>query len=214
MDKAALLCEQDKVMLHAFSKRALERVIGRSFASAHLPFVTEYMEANVAKEVEKDRIIITHTATAFAEGWRVEDLDTDAIFESTKTVDRTFVKHLLIPSLAISVKYEDIMEIRKKRIACLSRAVYDILRVWDDPFSFEQSVQKAYTKKRFTETLAEILHLYNLETKMLGNSIHFLHPFNRAINFFAEAVFDAMVTASDELTADCAARIFGEEKHA
>jgi hypothetical protein len=210
LDKTAILCDQDKTLLHAFSKRALERVIGRSFASAHLPFVTEYMEANVAKEVEKDRIIITHAAKAFSEGWRPGDLDRDAIFESTKAVDKTFVKNLLIPSLTVAVKYEDIADIRKKRIASLSQAVYDVVTVWDDSSSFETVVQKAYSKQRFREVLAEILHLYNLETKMLSSSIHFLPPFNRAMNFFAESVFDSMTTASEELVSDCAVRIYGD----
>jgi hypothetical protein len=209
-DKAAILCAQDKAMLQEFSKKALARIIGRSFASAHLPFVSEYMDGNVAKEIEKDRLIITRAAGAFSEGLRSQDLDIDAIFESTKAVDKTFVRHLLIPSLSVTVKYEDIADIRKKRIGCLTNAVFTILSIWGSASSFEQAVQKAYTKTEFTEALAEILRLYSLETKKLTNSVHFLHPFNRAINFFGGAVFDAMVLTADELTASCATRIFGE----
>jgi len=213
VDKIEVLCDEDKAMLSEFSRRALEHITGRSLNSLHLPFITGYVTANVMKEVEKDRIIIEHAAAAFAANTSVEHLDVDAVFERTKTVDRTFVKGLLIPSLAVNIRYEDIADIRKKRIRCLSQAVFDVLKNWDDAVSFKTTVRQTWSKQEFNTVVAEILHLYNEETRMLSNSVKFFHPFNKALNFFADPIFDAMEDAAEELTAEYGSKIFGEERH-
>lgn len=214
MGKVEVLCDEDKTMLSEFSRRALEHITGRSRNSLQLPFISEYMNANVMKEYEKDRIIIEHAASAFAANFGVNDLDVDDIFERTKTVDRTFVKGLMIPSLAINVRYDDIAVIRKQRIRCLSKAVFDLLQNWDDSVSFTSRILQTWPEQEFKAVMTEILHLYNQETRMLSKSVNFLGPFNRALNFFAEPVFEAMEDAAEELTADCAARIFSVKSHA
>ncbi len=197
-------------MLTEFSRRALAHLTGRSLDALPLPFVTEYMNANVMKEVEKDRIIIEHAVAAFTANTSVEELAVDDIFELTRTVDRTFVKGLLIPSLVIKVRYEDIADIRKKRIRCLSKAVFNLMGNWADSLSFETRIRQAYSEQEFKATMSEILYLYNHETRALSNSINFLNPFNTAIKFFAETLFDAMEAAAKELTADCTTKIFAK----
>ena len=214
MNKAEKLCDRDRELLTAFSKRALAHLTGRPLNALPLPFVTEYMSANVMKEVEKDRIIIEHAVAAFKANTRFEELAVDDIFELTKTVDRTFVKGLMIPALVIKVRYEDIADIRKKRIRCLSRAVFKVMEHWVDSISFEARIHQAYSEQEFKATLAEILHLYNQETRALSNSIKFLNPFNTAISFFAGPLFDAMEAAANEVTADCTTKIFGEKSDA
>jgi len=210
VNKAEVLCDRDREMLTAFSKRALAHLTGRSFNALPFSFVTEYMNANVMKEVEKDRIIIEHAVAAFKTNTSVEELAVDDIFEMTKTVDRTFVKRIMIPSLVIKVRYEDIADIRKKRIRCLSKAVFNLMENWTDLLSFETRIRQAYAEQEFKATMDEILHLYNQETRSLSGSINFLNPFSMAIKFFAETLFDSMEAAAKELTADCTTKIFGE----
>jgi len=214
VNKAEKLCDRDRELLTAFSKRALAHLTGRPLNALPLPFVTEYMSANVMKEVEKDRIIIEHAVADFEANTRFEELAVDDIFELTKTVDRTFVKGLMIPALVIKVRYEDIADIRKKRITCLLHAVFTLMEHWSDSLSFEARIRQAYSEQKFKATLAEILHLYNQETRALSNSIKFLNPFNTAISFFAGPLFDAMEAAANEVTADCTTKIFGEKSDA
>ncbi len=208
MDKVGVLCDKDKAMLDEFSKRVLQRISGRTLF-LHLRFITDYLEANVRKEAEKDRVVITHAAAAFPSCAGDEALVVDTLFEETKTVDAAFVKTLFIPSIAITVLYEDIADIRKKRIRLLLEAVYGLLAQWGDAASFEECVRKAYSKQRFKEDLSEMLHLYSLEIRNLNNSIKFLPPFKGAVNFFADALFDAMQGASTDLVRDCGKKIFG-----
>jgi hypothetical protein len=208
MDKVGVLCVKDKAMLVEFSSRVLQRISGRTLF-LHLPFITDYLEANVRKEAEKDRIIIAHAAAAFPSCAGDEALVVDSLFEETKSVDAAFVKTLLIPSIAITVRYEDIADIRKKRIQRLLKGVYKLLAQWEEAVSFEECVRKAYSERRFKEDLGEMLHLYSLEIRSLNNSIRFLSPLKGAVNFFADALFDAMQAASTGLVRDCGKKIFG-----
>ena len=212
-NKVEILCGRDHAMLSEFSRRALVHIIGRPFRSLQLPFVGEYMNANVLKEADKDRIIIEHAADGMKAGISPDDLDVETVFKQTQEVDHQFVKKISIPSLSIQVRYEDIAEVRKKRIRCLSAAVYDLLGNWQDPVPFEARVSTVYSKQELKELMREVLHLYNQETLILSHSIKFFHPFNIAINSFAETVFDAMELAAEELTADCIAALYGEKGH-
>ena len=200
-------------MLVEFSRRALAHITGLSHGPLQVPFLSAYLDANIMKEVEKDRIIIGQAASAFEMNIGLDRLDIDDIFERTKIVDKAFVKSLLIPSLAVNVRYEDITDIRKNRIRCLSRAVFALLKNWADSVSFETRLRESYPEQDFKTMMAEILHWYNQETRLLSNSIKFLHPFNVAINLFAETVFESMEEAAEELTADCATRIYRVKNH-
>jgi hypothetical protein len=208
MDKAAILCKKDKAMLQEFSRRVILRVTGRSLPAFRIPFLGAYIDANVMKEVEKDRIVICHAAEAFAAGKRADDMDSDALFEETKTVDRTFVKSLIIPSLSVRMRYEDIAGIRKTRIRLLVHDVHHVLRGWDDASSFEERLRSVYAAEQFKEAVIEILHLFNLETRMLSRSTRFFPPFRTAMKVFADTLFDVMEAVARELADDYAIQIY------
>jgi hypothetical protein len=208
MDKAAVLCEKDKIMLQEFSRRVVKRVTGRSLPAFRLPFIGAYIDANVMKEVEKDRIIICRAAEAFAAGKGAHDVDSDALFEETKGVDRSFVKNLIIPSLSVSLRYEDFAGIRKTRIRLLANEVHHVLRGWDDTSSFEERLRSVYSAEQFKEAVIEILHLYNLETRILSRSTRFFPPFRTAMKVFADTLFDAMEAVSRDLAGDYTVKIY------
>ncbi len=208
MDNAGILCDKDNAFLHDYSRRCIERLTGHSLFSVPFPFLSAYMEANIKKETDKDRLIIEHAAEALAVG---KEVDVDELFEKTKIVDQAFVRNLLIPSFTIQVRYEDIADIRKKRIARLSTITGEVLRAWGNFSSLSEVVRATYSESRFRELLLEILHLYNLETLKLTDSIKFFSPFNRAINAFAENVFDTMENVSAEICEEYAEKLFRGE---
>jgi len=194
VDNVGILCGKDNDFLHDYSRRCIERLTGHSLFA--VPFLSTYLEANIKKEADKDRLIIEHAAEALASGKEPGDVNIDEIFEKTKIVDKVFVRELLIPSFSIDVRYEDIADIRKKRIAHISKSAGEILRAWDASSSFSGVVQSIYTEQQFRDMLRTILHLYNLETKKLGNSIKFFSPFNRALDMLTENVFETMESVS------------------
>lgn len=208
MDNVGILCDKNNDFLHDYSRRCIERLTGHSLFSVSLPFLSAYLEANIKKETDKDRIIIEHAAKALAAGKEAGDANIDELFEKTKIVDRAFVRSLLIPSFSIQVRYQDIADIRKKRIARLSTTAGEVLRAWGSARSFSAVVRKTYSEPQFREILLDILHLYNLETRNLTDSISFFSPFNRAIGMFAENVFDTMETVAAAMVDEYAARLF------
>lgn len=208
MDRARILCQKDKDMLEAFSRRCIAQLSSKPLFSLSLPFFTSYLDANVRKEIEKDELIIMNAVEDFFAGKSKHDTDVERVFEMTKEIDRNFVKHIFIPSLSLKVRYEDIAWIRKERIACLSRIVHEMLAVWHNPVSFDDVIRKAYTEEHFREVFFQILHLYNLETRQLSHSIRLLPPFSRAVENAAESVFHDMENISDEMANHYSAKLF------
>ncbi|HET6365084.1 MAG TPA: hypothetical protein VFG02_08535 [Nitrospirota bacterium] len=211
MDKVTILCDKDRSMMYEFSRRSLDRASGRSLSLVTLPFFSTYMDANVKKEVEKDRLIIEEAAEAYKAGKPACDLDLEEIFDKTKQVDKTFLDNLLIPSFSLSVRYSDFADIRIQRIWRISRTVYTLLANWRDTASFTDAARKAYTGDKFKEILAEILHLYNQETRMLSKSIRLFSPFNKAVSTYVENLFQAMEETTEDMADIYTKKIFGDE---
>lgn len=209
MDKVAILCSRDSMIMHEFSALSLEQLKDRSFFCMPLPFLRTYMNANVGKEIDKDRLIIEYAAARFRENRTCCDYDIVEMFDMTKQVDKAFLRKVNVPSLSITIRYEDIASIRKSRIDILSRCVHDLLAHWKDDLPVEDAVRAAYRKQDFQETIAEILHLYNQETKQLSNSLRAFGPFQMAVGAFAGALYRAMEQAAEDLTAAYTRAIYG-----
>ena len=208
MDKAAILCEKDGALLREFSRRVVRRVTHRA-VPIRLPFIGDYIDSNVMKEVEKDRIVIRRASEVFHAGRGASDTDREELFEETKAVDRTFVQHLRIPVFSLTVRYEDFADIRKKRIRLLVDAVHAVLRGWNDAATLEETLRAVFPLDQFKESLTEILHLYNLETRILSRSVRFLPPFHGVMAKFADVLFNTMETESRDLVDDYANKIYG-----
>jgi hypothetical protein len=211
MDKVTVLCDKDRDMMYEYSRRSLDRISRHSLRLISLPFFSAYMDANVKKEVEKDRLIIEEASEAHKDGKPACDLDLEDIFEKTKQIDKAFLEGLLIPSFSLSVRYSDFADIRIQRIWRISRTVYNLLDHWRDAASFTDAVRKAYTGKEFKEIVAEILHLYNQETRMLSKSIRLFSPFNKAVNTYVETLYQAMEETSEDMADIYTKKIFGDK---
>jgi len=192
--------------MHEFSRRSLLGLNDHSILSATLSFFSSYLEGNVKKEVDKDALIIREAAQAYASERPACDLDLEEIFEKTKTIDQAFLNRLLIPSFTLQVRYSDFADIRIQRIWRIARTVYALLGKWSDQASFNEAVRYAFSEEEFTEVLAEILHLYSLETRMLGDSIR--SPFHSAIQRYLESLFQSMESVRVDLARTSARALF------
>jgi len=208
MDKIAELCSRDKDFLYKFSELTLKRLSGTSHLVGPLQIFQRVLDINVLKEVAKDRLIIEYASAVLHRGGEIGSAYVDEVFEKTKDVDREYIRKLSIPLVSIEVRYEDIMDIRKQRIGCLSRAVCSLLSAWDDSEPFEDAVKTTFSAGRFQETIGEILHLYNLETMKLNSSIKLPFPLRKAMKSFTEALFEAMEESAKEVADGCVQKIY------
>lgn len=211
MDKVSILCEKDKDLMFEFSRRSLGRVGNQSLLLGVLPFFSNYIDSNVKKEVDKDRLIIEEAAGAYAAGKPVCDLDLEDIFDKTKSIDRVFLNRLPLSSSFV-VCYSDFADIRLQRIWRISKTVYAILKNWPDSSSFTDAVRQTYTGDTFKAILSDILHLYNEETRMLSKSLRLLPPFNKAAQKCTETLYQAMEEVTEDIAGQYARKIFGDEK--
>ncbi|MGD0280967.1 MAG: hypothetical protein ABSB95_01240, partial [Dissulfurispiraceae bacterium] len=141
MDKVAELCSRDKDLLYKFNLLTLKRLSGISPLQHLLRIFQKYIDINVMKEVEKDRLIIEHASAVFRYGGEIGHAYVEEVFEETKDVDREYIRKLSLPLVSIKVRYEDIADIRKERIRCLSLAVCSLLSAWDASESFEDAAR-------------------------------------------------------------------------
>jgi len=209
MDRVEELCSRDKDILYKFSTLTLKRLSGISLLVRPLQIFKKRMDINVRKEVEKDRLIVEHAFAVFLRGGEIGSAHVNKVFEKTKDVDREYIRKLSLPLVSLEVRYEDITEIRKQRIGCLSQAVCSLLSAWDDSKSFEDAVRTTFSAGRFQETLSEIFHLHNLETMKLNRSIKLPPPFHKGVEAFTTALFEAMEDSTKEVAEGCVQKIYG-----
>jgi hypothetical protein len=208
MNKVEVLCDRDREMMLEFSGLCVRRL------NAHLPLrlflslFQHFLDDNVLKEIEKDRLIIEHAAEGFERGRGSADIDVDGLFEITKKVDKEFLKKLSTPVCSMEVRYDDFSEIRKKRIVYLVNMVSDLLCNWHAASPFSDIVKNTFAEKSYQELLREVLHLYNVETRLLSNSITFHGPAGRAKDLFADKLFDTMEKAAEDIAVSYTRKVY------
>ncbi len=207
--RAEALCEHDRELMIEFSKLCVGRLGKHLSLKFFLSLFQHVLDANVHKEIEKDRLIIRRAAAWFDMGRNRIALDVDGLFEMTRDIDNDFIKKLSTPLFSIDVRYEDFSEIRKRRIVSLANMVFDLSANWQDTLSFNDNVRSTYPEKKYCEVLDELLHLYNVETRMLSHSFTFHGPAGRIKDLFAEKLFATMEKTSAEIAAKYTRKIYG-----
>ena len=199
MSRIDALCDTDREMMVEFSSLCVSRLNNFLPLRLFLSHFQHFLDANVFKEIEKDRLIIEYAAAHYEKGRNREDLDVNDIFEMTIKIDAEFVNKLSNPFFSVAIRYDDFAEIRKKRIAALVNMVLDLLRNWQDGLPFHNVVKTTFEEDSYREVLREVLHLYNVETKMLSNSFTFHGPAGKVKDLFAERLFTTMEKTAVEI---------------
>lgn len=211
MDKIGLLSAQDRLLLQEFSARCIDRLNDHFMLAFFLKVFCRFLEDNIRKEIEKDRLIIESVVRDFKAGKGEGEVDMGEIFEKTKDVDNDFLKKIAILPLTLEVRYDDIEDIRKERIALLVHFVFTVFRNWDDPIPFCDVVRTTFTEERFQEIITRILHLYTLETRMLSKSVKCFPVFATARNSFFDTLFKIMEKTGQDVAVEYTGSIFRGE---
>jgi hypothetical protein len=210
VNRVEMLCDADKEMMLDFSGLCVARLGNYLPLKLFISVFRHYLDANVLKEIDKDRLIIEHAAAAFGGGKARAAVDVNELFEMTKRVDHEFINRFADGFFSIRVRYADFAEIRKKRILSFVDMVFDLLGNWHKGLPFADVVKGTFAEERYTEILAGILHLYNLETKMLSNSVTFHGPAAKLKDLFAEKLFVTMESTAGEIAAEYAHRTYAD----
>jgi len=208
MSKVKALCDHDREMMLEFSGLCVRRLNNYLPLKLFLSLIQHFLDANVLKEIEKDRLIMEHAAVGFERGKERGEMDVSELFEMTREVDKEFVKKVSNPLFSIEIRYDDFAEIRKKRILSLVNMVFDLLYNWQDASPFPDIVKRTFAENSYRELLGEVLHLYNIETRMLSNSITLHGPAGRVKDLFAEKLFVTMEKTAGDIAVAYARKVY------
>ena len=161
----------DRAMLEAFSQRTVEGLKSYPLFRLALPPFQSFLDINVAKEVEKDHIVIARAGELQQSLTTPSPVDVTALLQEAREVDQGFLHKAAIFPVNIDIQYQDIERYRQQRIELLLQTSYRILTQWQGVSTFRAAVKKNYTGKQFRDLLDNLLKLYASETRMLSRSV-------------------------------------------
>lgn len=211
MDRLKRFLDEYSHLMHTFSKLTIDSLREEPLFHLLISAVSNLLNENVEKEVQKDSLIIESVFDAYHNGKRIPDDEFDAIFQKTELIDEAFLKR--IGSLPLSVKFhhKEIKELRKKRLILIARFTCELLNHWIDHMDLYDALRLAYKRNEFRKIILQILHLYNLETRKIADSIKlplFLKPAKDSI---IKKLYHAMETTADRVAEEWSSRIFNPD---
>jgi hypothetical protein len=209
VDKVGVLCAMDRAMMEAFSRRTAEALARHTLFGLLLPAFQSFLDINVRKEIEKDRRVIAAAAAALHAGRAPDATDAARLLTEARDIDRTFLRQATPFPLTLRIHYDDIEPARRRRIERLLDLGHRLLASWQGTRKFRAAAAAIFTRAQFLAAQREILRLYALETRMLGNSVSVPRLFAPARAQLADTIYSVMETAAEGLAGECTGRIYG-----
>ena len=199
MNRVNILCTMSRVMMEAFSRHTVEDLKSYTLFRLALPPFQSFLNINVGKEVEKDRLVILQAASLHESGIRPDSAHVAALLQQAREIDQTFVRKAAMFPIDIQIRYQDIERYRQRRTELLLQLSYRILTQWQDVSSFRAAVNELYDEAQFQELLHDILRLYAMETRMLSHSVRIPHLLGLARDAVTQIITDIMEQEAEAL---------------
>jgi hypothetical protein len=208
MNELDMLVNKNNEMMHEFSSRCIACIEGNGPLRFLLAPFYRILDANVEKEADKDRLIIECAVAAHQDGTDLRAVSLHDLFEKTRQVDAAFLQKVSLPPLLTDVRYQDFVDIRKKRIGVLFGTVCDLMKNWKEHHSFSETVRKTYSPEHFRNIIIDILKLYRLETMIVAASIKLPFPARKAKDRIEPKLFAIMELTAEGIAAEYTEKIF------
>jgi hypothetical protein len=188
-----------RVMMETFSRRTVEGLKSYTLFRLALPPFQSFLNINVGKEVEKDRLVILHAAGLHQSGTLPDSGHVATLLQQAREIDQTFVRKAAMFPIDIRIQYQDIERYRQQRIELLLQTSYRILAQWQDVSSFRAAVKELYGETQFRKLLHDILRLYAMETRMLSRSVRIPHLLSLARDAVTQTITNVMEQEAEAL---------------
>lgn len=179
-------------MMEAFSWRTVTGLKAHTLFRLALPPFKAFLDINVGKEVEKDRMVIVQADKLLQSGVSPDPDHVAALLQKAREIDQTFVRKATMFPIDIQIRYQDIEHYRQQRIELLLQTGYRILSQWQNRQTFRAVVHELYSQAQFRELLHEILRLYAMETRMLSRSVRIPHLLSLARDSVTQTITRVM----------------------
>lgn len=198
----------NRQMMHAFSRRTAEGLATSMLFRRALPAFDSFLDLNVRKEVDKDRLAISAAGTARRAGGSPGDVDIGELLESARAIDEVFLRRATWFPISINLRYEDLEPIRRSRIELLVTAAYRVIAQWEETPRFRRAIVGVYSEEQFRALLRELLRLYGMETRLLSDSVRVPFVLARARSTLARIIYAVMEDAAERLAGEIARDVY------
>lgn len=208
MDRAHILAALDRSILEAFSRRTVKALRAALPVRLALPHVERVLALNVAKEAQKDALVIRSSAQALAAGFPPGRETVERLLAETKKIDRTFLDCIGTFPVGITIRYEEVAPVRAQRIERLLFTAYRVLDAWRTANGIRAALRASYPRPELERDLHEMLKLYALETNALSRSVRLPALLTPLQEQLAHGLHRVMNAAATQLASDLARVVY------
>lgn len=208
MKPARSLARLNGRILHAYSQRTTAALRTALPLRLALPHLEPVLALNVAKEVEKDTLVIMRTrelTSGCAPDWN-ELLP--QLLQATKDIDRMFLARVGRFPVDIVIRYDEIAPIRARRMKLLHEAALRILHAHGSGQRLRSAMQSSFSREEFAQLLYELFRLYAEETRSLSRSVRLPGPLALLRELIAQELLKVMLGVARPLAQEIAAAAF------
>jgi hypothetical protein len=213
MDQARILAVLDRRILEAFSRRTIDALRDTLPVRLALPHVERVLALNVAKEAQKDALVIRCSAEALTAGSPPGRETVQRLLDETKKIDRTFLDRIGAFPVGVRIRYEDVAPVRTQRIERLLSTAYRVLDAWRTASGIRAALRVSYPQPELEHDLCEMLKLYALETNALSRSVRLPAILTPLRERLARGLHSAMNAAAMQLASELSRVVDGIRRY-
>lgn len=206
--RAKSLARLNGRILDIYSRRTTTALRAALPLRLALPHLEPVLALNVAKEVQKDTLVILRAGDVTAESPPDWNEVLPLLLQATKDIDRLFLARVGNFPVEIVIRYEEIAPIRTRRIKLLYDAARETLAGENSGRRLRSAMHASFTRDEFAQLLYELFRLYAEETRSLSRSVRLpalLVPLRELI---AHELLNVMLRVARPLAQELAAMLY------
>ena len=212
MKPAQALAVWNRKILELYSRRtvtSLRTVLPLRLA---LPRIESFLAENVAKEAQKDAMVISRVGAVLAEGGTPGEQLSRQLLAASKEIDRAFLARVTDFPIGIVIRYADIEPVRLRRIKRLQDAAARILEAWRPAGGGRAALRSCYPRDELERLVHDLMRLYAMETQALSRSLRLpalLVPLRERL---AQSLYSVMNEVATRLVSEVAGIVYRPAK--
>jgi len=213
MNPAHALAAWNRQILEVYSRRTTATLRNNLPLRVVLPRLEPFLALNVAKEVQKDNLVIRRVDEACEAGAPPGAETREELLKASKEIDRAFLARVVDFPIGIVIPYDEIEPVRLRRIERLLVATYRILDVWHEhkackAHSARAALQASYPRADFERLVFDLLRLYAEETRALSRALRLPALLVPLHDGFAQSLYGVMNEVAMRLAIDLTRTVY------
>lgn len=218
MNHVQAMAALNRKVLEVYSQRTTDTLRTVMPLRMALPRLESFLAMNVAKEVQKDAMVIKRVGENVALGLQPDQDSASRLFDATKEIDREFLSRAGSFPVGIVIRYDEIAPLRTQRIDKLLTAAYRILDAGRGVTGVRggrgsrSAIRSVYSRPEFERLLQDLLRLYALETQALSRSLRLpalLVPLRERL---AKSLYEIMTDTAQRLARELAGCVYRPDR--